>query len=161
MSCPFIHFFHMFIRTPTIFLDSRINKTLKANLTIRFIMLGANREHSIMCKPITCLIEWMAILDTNRTMSSKSKMYDYIFIYISLHQSTDKCREMQTLVMVRLAHEPTTIWISHICSLQLIYGWQSNTFRTYNNNTHIFTLSFFLVILWFICVLGASTLGLH
>ena len=147
MSCPFIHFFHMFIRTPTIFLDSRIDKTLKANLTIRFIMLRANREHSIMCEPITCLVEWMAILDTDRTMSSKSKMYDYILIYISLHQSTDKCREMQTLVMVRLAHKTATIRISHIRCLQLIYRWQSNTFRTYNNNTHIFTLSFFLIIL--------------
>ena len=117
MSCPFVHFFHMFIRTPTIFLDSRINETFKANLTICFIMLGANREHSIMCEPITCLVEWMAILDTDRTMCSKSEMYDYILIYISLHQSTDKCREMQTLVMVRLAHKTATIWISHIRSL--------------------------------------------
>ena len=94
MSCPFIHFFHMFIRPPTIFLDNRINETFKANLTIRFIMLGADREHSIMGEPITSLVEWMAILDTDRTMSSKSKMYDYILIYISLHQSTYKCREI-------------------------------------------------------------------
>jgi hypothetical protein len=110
--------------------------------SIRFIMLGADREHPIMGEPITSLVERMAILDTDRTMSSKSKMYDYILIYISLHQSTYKCREMQALIMVRLAHKSATIGISHIRCLQLIYGWQSNTFRTYNNNTHIFTLSF-------------------
>ena len=87
-------------------------------------------------------------------------MYDYILIYISLHQSTYKCREMQALIMVRLTHESATIGISHIRCLQLINGWQSSTFRTYNNNTHIFTLSFFLVILDFLCPRD-FTLGLH